>query len=51
MISLINLTVEMIIDGLSCIEVMMLQNSNVDCSRICVRIILLIIYLSESFQV
>jgi len=39
MISLMDLTVEMIIEGYS----------NVDCAGICVRIILLIFYLSESF--
>jgi len=49
MISLMNLTVDMIIEGLRYIEVMMIQNSNVDCSTICVRIVLLIVYLSESF--
>ena len=42
-------TVDMIIEGLSYVEVMMIQNSNVDCSGICVRIILLIVCLSESF--
>jgi len=36
-------------EGLSCIEVMMIQNSNVDCARICMRIILCIVYLFESF--
>jgi len=30
---------------------MIQTNSNVDCARICVRIILLIVYLSESFLV
>jgi len=48
-VSLMNLTVDMIIEGLSYVEVMMIQNSNVDCSGICVRIILLIVCLSESF--
>jgi len=41
-----NLTVYMIIEGLSYTEVMMIQNSVVNCARICVRIILLIVYLS-----
>jgi len=49
MISLMNLTVDMIIEGLSCIEVIMIENSNIDCVGICVRIILLIVYLSEFF--
>jgi len=49
MISLMNLIVDMIIEGLSYIEVMIKENSNVDCAGICVRIILLIVYLSESF--
>ena len=35
---------------ISYIEVMMIQNSNVDCAGICMRIILFIVYLSESFQ-
>jgi len=47
MISLMNLTVDMIIEGLS----YMIWNSDVDCAGICVRIILLIVYLSESFLV
>jgi len=41
MIWLMNLTVDMIIEGYS----------NVDCAGIYVRIILLIVYLSESFLV
>jgi len=49
MISLMNLTVDMIIEGLSYVEVMMIQNLNVTCAGICVRIMLLIVYLSESF--
>jgi len=44
-----NLTVDMTIEGLSYIEVMTIQNSNVDCAGICVRIILFIVYFSESF--
>jgi len=39
------LTVDMIIEGLS----YLIYNSNVDCAGICVRIVLLIVYLSESF--
>jgi len=42
-----NLTVNMIIEGLSYIEVMMIYNSDVDCAGICVRIILLYVYLSK----
>jgi len=49
MISLMNLTVDMAIEGLSYIEVMMIQNSNVDCAGVCVRIILFIVCLFESF--
>jgi len=49
MVALMNLIVDMIIEGLSYIEVMIIQNSNVDCAGICVGIILLIVYLSESF--
>jgi len=48
MISLMNLTVDVIIEGLSYIEVMMIYNSNVACAGICAGIILLIVYLSES---
>jgi len=48
MTSLMNLTVDMLIERISYIEVMMIQNSNVDCAGSCVRIILLIVYLSES---
>jgi len=44
-----NLTVDMIIEGLSYIEVMMTYNSNADCAGICVGIILITVYLSESF--
>jgi len=51
MISLMNLTVDMTIEGLSYIELIMIQNSNVACAEICVRIMLLIVYLSESFLV
>jgi len=51
MISLMNLTVDMIIEGVSYIELIMLENSNVDCAGICVRTILLIVSLSESFKV
>ena len=40
-----NLTVDMIIEGLRYVEVMMIQNSNVNCAGICVRIIFLIVYL------
>jgi len=39
MISLMNLTVDMIIEGLSYIEAMMIWNYNVECGGICVRII------------
>ena len=46
-----NLTVDMINKGLSYIEVMMIYNFNVACAGICVRIVLLIVYLSESFLV
>jgi len=51
MISLVNLTVDMTIEGLSYIELIMIYNSNVACAGICVRIMLLIVYLSESFLV
>jgi len=47
MASLTNLTVDMI--ELSYIELMLIWNSNVDGARVCVRIILLIVYLSEYF--
>jgi len=47
MISLMNLTVDMINEGLRYVEVMMIKHLNVTC----VRIILLIVYLSESFLV
>jgi len=43
-----NLTVDVIIEGLSYIELMLIWNSEVDCAGFCVRIILLIAYLSES---
>jgi len=61
---LLNVTVDMVIKGLSCIEVTMIKNSDVDCAGINVycalsiclillivffRIILLVVYLSESF--
>jgi len=49
MISLMNLTVDMIVDGLSYIELMLIWNSDVDCTGICVRILMLIVYLSASF--
>jgi len=39
------------IEGLSYIEVMIIQNFNLVCPGICVRIILITVYLSESFQV
>jgi len=48
MISLMNLTVDMIIEGLSYVEVM-IQNLNVACAVICMGIMLLIVFLSESF--
>jgi len=51
MISLMNLTAVIINEGLSYVEVMMIWNLNVACVGICVRIILLIVYLSESFLV
>ena len=50
MISLMNLTVDMIVEGLSYVEVMM-QNLNVACAVICMGILLLIVSLSESFLV
>jgi len=50
MISLMNLTVHMIIEGLSYVEVM-IQNLIVACAVICMRITLLIVFLSESFLV
>jgi len=46
-----NLTVDVIIEGLRYIEVMMIYNFNVDCAGSCVGIILLIVYFYESFQV
>jgi len=49
MISLMNLTVDMTIEGLSFTELIMIQKSNVACAGMCVRIMLLIVYLSESF--
>jgi len=49
MISLMNLTVDMTIEGLSYIAVMMIKSANVDCAGICVRIILFIAYMSEYF--
>ena len=51
MISLMNLTAVMINEELSYVEVLMIYNLNVACAGICVRIILLIVYLSESFLV
>jgi len=48
MISLMNLTIDMIIEGFSCIDVINIENCNLDCAGICVRIILLIVYLPES---
>jgi len=50
MVSLMNLTVDMMIEWLSYIEVMMIWNSNVDCAEICVRIILLIVYCLNLFR-
>jgi len=50
MISLMNLTVDMIIEGLSYVEVM-IQYLNVTCAVICTGIMLLIAFLSESFLV
>jgi len=46
---LMNLTVDMIDEGLSYIEVMMISYLNVACAGICVRIMLFIVCLSESF--
>jgi len=51
MILMMNLTAVIISEELSYIEVMMIYNLNVACAGICVRIILLIVYLSESFLV
>jgi len=51
MISLMNLTAVMINEELSYVEVMIIYKLNVACAGICVRIILLIVYLSESFLV
>jgi len=51
MISLMNLTAVMINEELSYVEVMMMCNLNVACAGICVIIILLIVFLSESFLV
>jgi len=51
MILMMNLTAVIISEELSYIEVMMIYNLNVACVGICVRIILLIVYLSESFLV
>ena len=47
MISLINSTVGMIIEGFSYIELMSIRksNSDVDCAETCVRILLIIVYL------
>jgi len=45
MISLMNLAVDMIIEGLSYVEVMVL-NLNVACAVICMGIMLLIVFLS-----
>jgi len=47
MASLMNLTVGMI--GLSYTELMLIWNSDVDGAGICVRIVLLIVYLSNCF--
>jgi len=49
MISLMNLAVDMIIDGLSYIESILICSSDIDCAVICVRILLLIVYFYESF--
>jgi len=43
-----NFADDMTIEGLSYIELIMILNSNVTCGT-CVRIMLLIVYLSESF--
>jgi len=51
MISLMTLTVDVINEGLSYVEVMIIWNLNVPCAGICVRIILLIVYSSETFLV
>jgi len=51
MISLMNLTAVMINEELSYVEVMMIYNLNVACAGISVRIILLIVFLSESFLI
>ena len=51
MISLMNLTAVMINEELSYVEAMMIYDLNVACAGICVRIILLIVYFSESFWV
>ena len=51
MTSLVNLTGDMLNKGLSYVEAMMIQNLNVVCAGIYVRVIFLIVYLSESFLV
>jgi len=50
MISLMNLTVDMRVEGLSYVEVMV-QNLNIACAVVCMGIMLLIFFLSESFLV
>jgi len=45
-----HLTVDMIIEGLSHVEVMMMPNSNVNCAVICMRIIFLIVCLPVFFR-
>ena len=44
---LMTLAVDLV--GLSYTELMLIRNSDVDCAGICVKIILLIVSLSESF--
>ena len=44
-----NLTIDMIIEGLRYTELMLIWNSVVDCVGICMRITLFIVSLSESF--
>ena len=49
MASLMNLTVDMIIEGLSYTALIVIRNSDVDGAGICVRIVLLIVCLSNCF--
>ena len=51
MISLMNLTVDKTIEESGYVVLIMISHSNVACAGICVRIMLLIVYLSESFMV